>query len=188
MALASTPRPKREALQLNGGAVIRYNVDYLNQLRAMSAGTSCAVLRVSMRTDYGLRAAIELAARFGQPPISSADVASRQEIPEPYLDQLLVALRKAGLVRSARGPLGGHALARDPREVTAADVVAALEGRTPPSACFDERWQCQLGPSCAQREVWTDVDRLLWDFLKSVTLADLVARQSQLESRAMYYI
>jgi Rrf2 family protein len=146
------------------------------------------VLRVSMRTDYGLRAAIELATRFGEPPISSAEVASRQEIPEPYLDQLLVSLRKAGIVRSSRGPLGGHALARDPREVSVAEVIAALEGRTPPSACFDDRGQCQLGASCPQREVWTELERLVWDHLEAISLADLVARQSQLESRAMYYI
>ncbi|GIW06895.1 MAG: Rrf2 family transcriptional regulator [Dehalococcoidia bacterium] len=141
-----------------------------------------------MRTDYGLRAAIELAARFGEPPVSSGEVASRQEIPEPYLDQLLVTLRKAGIVRSTRGPLGGHALARDPRDVSVGEVVAALEGHAQPSACFDERGQCQLGPICPQREVWTDLERLVWERLQGITLADLVARQSQLESRAMYYI
>ncbi|MFN8532414.1 MAG: Rrf2 family transcriptional regulator [Dehalococcoidia bacterium] len=141
-----------------------------------------------MRTDYGIRAVIELAARFGEPPVSSAEIASRQEIPEPYLDQLLVSLRKAGLVRSTRGPLGGHSLAKDPAELNLGDLVAALDGRSAPSACFDHDDRCQLGEGCPQRDAWVELDRLVWNYLASVNLADLVARQSQLDSRAMYHI
>ncbi|MCL6648736.1 MAG: Rrf2 family transcriptional regulator [Chloroflexi bacterium] len=146
------------------------------------------MLRVSMRTDYGIRAAIELATHYGKPPVSSAEIAARQEIPEPYLDQLLITLRKAGIIRSSRGPLGGHSLAKDPRDITLAELVAALEGRTPPAACFDEHGRCQLGPGCPQRDVWTELDQLLWNHLRSVTMADLVDRQAQLQARAMYYI
>ena len=85
-----------------------------------------------MRSDYGAHAIIELASRMGEGPVQSADIAARQKIPEAYLDQLLVSLRRAGIVRSSRGPHGGHELARDPKELTLGDVVTALEGPVVP--------------------------------------------------------
>lgn len=145
-------------------------------------------MKVSMRTDYGVRAAVELAASYGRPPVTSADIAARQDIPEPYLDQLLVALRKAGIVRSSRGPLGGHALARDPRDTTMADLVEALEGHGPPVTCFDDEGKCQLNDCCPQKEIWIAIDEAVWNILRGTSLAELVARQTQLESRAMYHI
>ena len=66
-------------------------------------------MKLTMKGDYGLRAMLDLAAYYGQGPIESADIARRQYIPEQYLDQILMALRKEGLVKSIRGPKGGHA-------------------------------------------------------------------------------
>ena len=63
-------------------------------------------MKLTMKGDYGLRAMLDLAAYYGQGPIESADIASRQYIPEQYLDQILMALRKEGLVKSVRGPKG----------------------------------------------------------------------------------
>ena len=75
-------------------------------------------MRVSSRADYGVRALFELALRTGQGPVHNKDIASRQEIPEAYLHQVLGALGRAGLVRSTRGPLGGHELANAPAEIS----------------------------------------------------------------------
>ena len=61
-----------------------------------------------MRSDYGVRAVVDLARRFGDGPVQSGDIAARESIPDAYLEQLLTSLRKAGLVRSSRGPRGGH--------------------------------------------------------------------------------
>ena len=74
-------------------------------------------MKVSMKGDYGVRALVELAHHYGEGPVQSAAIASRQCIPEPYLDQLLTSLRRAGFIRSVRGPQGGHAMIRDPREL-----------------------------------------------------------------------
>ncbi len=71
-------------------------------------------MRISSRGEYGLRALLDLAQHHGQDLVTSADIASRQQIPEAYLNQLLITLRKAGLVRSVRGPKGGHELAFPP--------------------------------------------------------------------------
>ncbi|MCS7001836.1 MAG: Rrf2 family transcriptional regulator [Dehalococcoidia bacterium] len=141
-----------------------------------------------MRTDYGVRAAVELASRYGAAPVCSADIATNQNIPEPYLDQLLVALRKAGVVRSSRGPQGGHSLARDPRDITVADVVAGLDGRPQPAACLDDSGRCPLADTCPHVDLWLEIDAVVWQMLARTTLADLVARQEQRQRRAMYYI
>ena len=74
-------------------------------------------MRISTKGEYGVRALIELSHRWGQGTTQSAEIAARQHIPEPYLDQLLTTLRKAGFIRSVRGPQGGHALLHAPEEI-----------------------------------------------------------------------
>jgi Rrf2 family protein len=83
-------------------------------------------MRFSMKTEYGVRAILELAA--GRGTLQSAEIARRQRIPGPFLDQVLMTLRRAGLVNSTRGPHGGHALARPPDEIRLDEVIACLEG------------------------------------------------------------
>ena len=72
-------------------------------------------MRLTMRSDYGAHAVIELALHYGHGPVQCAEIAARQKIPEAYLDQLLSSLRRVGIIKSLRGPHGGHELARDPR-------------------------------------------------------------------------
>lgn len=145
-------------------------------------------MRVSMKTDYGVRAMIDLAMRFGQGYQQSHDIAERQRIPEAYLDQLLTTLRKAGLIRSVRGPQGGHALARSAAEITLGDVVEALEGPLIPIGCMDDSENCELGPSCAQREVWREVRRVVRDVLDSATIEEMARRQARGFEEARYSI
>src|SRR5450830_298259 len=86
-------------------------------------------MKVSTKGDYGIRALIELAHRYGEVrPTQSSEIAARQKVPESYLEQLLTTLRRAGFIRSVRGPQGGHALIRDPRELRVTEVIEALEG------------------------------------------------------------
>src|SRR3982751_2600279 len=89
-------------------------------------------MRLTRGSDYGAHAVIELASCYGQGPLQCAEIAARQKIPEAYLDQLLSILRRVGIVRSLRGPHGGHELARDPRQLTLGEVVTALEGPVVP--------------------------------------------------------
>src|SRR5687768_14113549 len=80
------------------------------------------------KVDYAIRALVDLAAQPPSRPAQSREIAHRQEIPESYLNQLLVVLRRAGLVRSVRGAAGGYVLGREPHQITAADVIRALHG------------------------------------------------------------
>ena len=146
-------------------------------------------MKVSTKGDYGVRALVELAHRYGQGPVQSAEIAARQEVPEPYLDQLLTTLRRAGFIRSVRGPQGGHALIRDPREVKLDEVIEALEGSLAPIACVDDPEACTRTGGCVQREVWERVRDATEEILQSVSIADLAEKERQYSHNGgRYYI
>jgi Rrf2 family protein len=141
-----------------------------------------------MKVDYGVRALVELASRYGDGPVQTAEIATRQGIPEAYLDQLLTTLHKFGFIRSRRGPLGGHILAKDPTDINLGTIMATLEGNTPVLDCLAEPNECALSHTCAQREVWMSLDEAVQDLLRSTTVADLAYRQNHMAGRGMYQI
>jgi len=134
-------------------------------------------LKASTKGDYGIRALIELAHHYGDGTIQSAEIASRQRIPEPYLDQLLTTLRRAGFIRSVRGPQGGHALVRAPSELNLREVVEALEGSLSPIDCLDGASTCSRTGGCAQRPLWEEIRDATVAILERTTIADLAARE-----------
>ena len=145
-------------------------------------------MKVPMRVDYGVRALVELASHQGGRPIQTSEIAARQSIPEAYLDQLMTTLHKFGLIRSRRGPSGGHMLAKDPSDINLGMVMATLEGNTPLVGCLVEPDECFLSDTCAQRDVWKSVEDAMQDLLNATTLADLAYRQNHLAGRGMYQI
>jgi Rrf2 family protein len=130
-----------------------------------------------MKGDYGVRALVELAHRYGEGPVQSAVIAHRQSIPEPYLDQLLTSLRRAGFIRSVRGPQGGHALIRDPHDLKLSEVIAALEGSLAPIACLDDPEGCRTTTSRCLKPVWQEIEAATIRVLESVTIADIAERE-----------
>ena len=145
-------------------------------------------MRISMRADYGVRAMTDLAIHHGRGPIQSADVARRMFIPPVYLDQVLNSLRKAGLVRSTRGPQGGHELARAPEAISMADIVTALEGRFLLLDCLDNPRACELSHICSQRPVWRRVRDSFNQTLARVLLSDLASELREAPARPVYSI
>jgi Rrf2 family protein len=141
-------------------------------------------MRVSSRADYGVRALFELALRAGQGPVHNKDIASRQEIPEAYLHQVLGALGRAGLVRSTRGPLGGHELALSAGEISIYDILSALDG-------IDQKTHPHpdgIGPADIVHEVWHEMQEQNERLLRSISLQTLVDRQANRETSANYVI
>jgi Rrf2 family protein len=134
-------------------------------------------MRVPMKVDYGVRALVDLAQHADGPPVRTAEIASRQSIPEPYLDQLLTSLNKFGFIRSRRGPHGGHVLAKAPEEVNLGMVISILEGNKPLLDCIQEPAECTLTANCSQRGVWQEVEDAIQNILRRTTLADLASRQ-----------
>ena len=145
-------------------------------------------MKVPMKVDYGVRALVELAQRYGSGSVQTVEIAERQSIPEPYLNQLLATLGKFGFIRSRRGPQGGHVLAKAPHEISLGMVMAGLEGTAAPLDCIDEPAECNLSRICAQREVWRSVEDAVQSVLNSTTIADLANRQERLQNRGMYHI
>jgi len=145
-------------------------------------------MKLTMKGDYGLRAMLDMAAYYGQGPIESADIARRQYIPEQYLDQILMALRKEGLVKSIRGPKGGHMLAKSPAQITMAQVMQALEGYVPPMECLPNPDFCKLSPGCALRVVWQKIDLMTQQVLSSTTIEELARQHQTGNMETMYYI
>ncbi len=141
-------------------------------------------MRVSSRADYGVRALFDLALRYGQGPIQSRDIAARQNIPEAYLHQVLGALNRAGLVRSTRGPLGGHELAHPPADVTLWDVLVVLDG--PDRAAHPHHGPSEAGDVVHQ--VWHDLQCRSIEFLRSISLAGLMERRQEREAVGNYSI
>jgi Rrf2 family protein len=145
-------------------------------------------MRVSTKGDYGVRALVELAQHYGEGPLQSAEIAARQEVPEPYLDQLLTNLRRAGFIRSVRGPQGGHTLIKNPKDVRLSQVMLALEGSLAPLACVDDPGACTKSGGCVQRDVWTRVRDATFDILESVSIADLAEKERHNHNGGRYYI
>ena len=100
------------------------------------------MLRLSTKGQYGVRAMFEIAKGYPDSPTSIRDISERQEVSVPYLEQILNTLRKAGLIRSIRGPGGGYLLTRGPALVTIGDVLKELEGPVAITSCLDPSEGC----------------------------------------------
>lgn len=129
-------------------------------------------MKVSTRGDYAARALLSLALHDSDRPTSVKEIAERTTLPQPYLEQILLAVKGAGLVRSKRGVGGGYVLARPPSDITLAEIVAAVDG--PITTVMGEHDHCE--GHCVLQEVWVDVSDETRRVLERVTLADLVRR------------
>ena len=141
-------------------------------------------MRVSAKADYAIRAMVELAAA-GDGPVKGDRIAQAQEIPINFLENILVALRHAGLVRSQRGVDGGYWLARPAAEINLAQVIRAVDG---PLANVRGQRSEELefvGASAPLRDVWVAVRASLRGVLESVTLADVASGELPPEVAAL---
>ena len=145
---------------------------------------------ISSKGEYGLRALFELTHQYGQRLVQTKEIAQLQSLPESYLSQVLIMLRKAGFITSRRGPRGGHSLARPPAEINVAEVINALEGTVAPMFCVDEDTveDCLLQDQCVLQEVWQEVDQAIDEVLRKTTLEDLRQRYIHRTGRILYYI
>jgi Rrf2 family protein len=127
---------------------------------------------ISTRSRYGLRFLIDLAQRGSEGPIDLGSIAQRQSIPETYLAKLVVPLRNAGMVKSARGAKGGYELSRPPAEIPVLDVVEVLEGRSSLLECTERPELCARSADCPTLPIWTGLEKAIQDYLGSVTVGD----------------
>jgi Rrf2 family protein len=150
-------------------------------------------LKLTTKGRYGLTAMFDLAVNYGKGPIPLKSIAERQNISEHYLEQLIMILRKAGLVKSIRGAQGGYMLAKKPSEITVGDVLRALEGPIGLVDCVLEQdpVECDKAETCIMRLVWEKIRDSIIQAVDSITLQDMCdeaeKRKTSSESY-MYYI
>ncbi len=139
-------------------------------------------MKLSTKIRYGTRAILELASRFGEGPIELKEIARSQDISIKYLEQVIIPLRTAGMVKSARGSKGGYSLAKPPSEICLFDVVETLEGPLYLVDCIKDSKLCRRSSSCVTRDIWGDVSEALHRVLKSITLEEMVRRKIEKEN------
>ena len=121
---------------------------------------------------------VQLAARAGRGPASLAEIATEEDLPRAYLEQLVMSLRDAGLVRSTRGARGGYELTRNPVSIRMGEVLRALEGPIAPMICASEDAEhaivCDRSSRCTVNVLWVRIRDAVIGALDSMTLADLI--------------
>ena len=136
-------------------------------------------MKLGTRTRYGTRAMLEMALHYhdGNNPVSAAEIATRQQISAKYLEQLLVALQAAGLVRSVRGTHGGHTLARPPDQINLREIYGVFEGAEGFAACTSCPEICDRTDACVTKTIWDRMYTASMEVLESTTL-DVLARRA----------
>lgn len=147
-------------------------------------------MKLSTRTRYGTRALLELALRKEEGPVFLKEIAKQQEISLAYLEQLVSPLVGAGILRSTKGPRGGVSLAKSPEDIHLGEVTWLLEGTTATVECVSNPETCDRSASCVTRDIWSQLNTVMDEFLQSKTLQDLVDDQKKKDQSdsSMYFI
>jgi len=143
-------------------------------------------VRITTLAEYGVICALHLARRTTEGPVTGRDVAARERLPVDYVEQILLRLRRAGIVSSTRGARGGYALARAAEEITVRDVIAASELTTFDLHCVShpvEEERCSASHNCSIRPVWLLLQKKIDDVLEGVRLADLLHEEHVVRTR-----
>ena len=131
-------------------------------------------MKLSTKTRYGTRILIELALHVDEGAIQVSKISSKQKIPAKYLEQILRTLNQAGIVKSVRGPKGGHLLAKDPKGIYLGQIVRLFEGQTDLVECVSSPEKCEMSADCLVRNAWYDATSVLYEKLDGISIADLI--------------
>lgn len=148
-------------------------------------------MKFSKRSEYGLRALIELTDQYDKSPLQRHQIAKRQHIPIEFLEQILLALRNAGLLASRRGVSGGYRLLKSPADITLGTVIRILDGPLAPIGCVSKTayQHCHDCPyadktSCPVQKVMLEVRNAIADILDNYSLADFAKQAPSGKPRA----
>lgn len=158
-------------------------------------------MKLSTKSRYGVRAMFDMAYHAGNLPAQIKDISRRQNISPRYLEQIFQDLKKAGLLKSRRGPQGGYSLAKPAEQITVKDIVLAAEGELQLVDCVKGRRKkgekspvCEFDNQCITQGLWSEASRILGSYFESVSLKDLCEKgkelglEKELDHRFMYFI
>lgn len=139
----------------------------------------------SQKTIYALRAIFELASRRSENPVSIAILAKAQAIPPRFLENILLQLKQAGMVKSVRGKAGGYLLARSAEAISVGDVLRAVEGSLAPVSCLGEETEenCPMRDDCAFLPMWHRAQTAMLDVYDGTSYKDLLAERERLRQK-----
>ena len=142
-------------------------------------------MKLSTRSRYGTRLMLDMARHYHEGPLQLGDIAKRQEVSVKYLEQIIIPLKKARYIKSARGRNGGHILTKPPEEITVGEIVALLENGNGLVECVADATVCGRADACPTRLLWKEAYEAMFDRLEAVTLADLVERVEAMENHRL---
>ena len=131
-------------------------------------------MKISTKGRYGLRILMDLALHQSEKPRLIRDIAKSQQISEKYISRLVIALRKAGMIRSVRGVNGGFHIAMKPEDITLLAVIEVMEGPISIVDCVNAPKKCAMHENCAPREIWCKLNDDIRDLMRQTTLADIL--------------
>ncbi len=140
-------------------------------------------MKISTKGRYALRMMIDLAEHQGEGFVSLKDIAARQGISKKYLEQIIPILNRSDFLQANRGSQGGYRLAKAPKDYTVKDVLELTEGSLAPVACLDTTpVGCERSETCVTLPLWKGLAEVIENYLDSVTLQDLLERQTEMYS------
>ena len=144
-------------------------------------------MKLSTKSRYGTRAMMDIAMRSNGGSSMLKDIAERQAVSPKYLDHILSALRKAGLLKNTRGKGGGYSLTRPAFSITMKDIIEAVDGSLAPVECVDNPNICNRVPTCATNDLWKRLKVAIEDVLESTTLESLTECQEKKKPQTINY-
>ena len=137
-------------------------------------------MKISTKGRYAIRLMLDLALDTSGKPVSLNDIASRQQISEKYLEQIISVLNKAGYVKSIRGPQGGYQLVKKPEEYTVGMILRTTEGDLAPVSCVGSgAVECDRADGCVTVRIWQNINDAVDNVVDNITLEDLVDWQNE---------
>lgn len=138
-------------------------------------------MKFSTKTRYGIRAILEIAMNAGENGIYQKEIAHNQDISYKYLDQIINALKVAGLVTKAAGRKSGYVLTRNPTEITVYDIHNAFEPGICVIDCIEMNFSCDREKFCSLKGFWGQLNNQIIEYFKSTTIKDLMEKQIKLD-------
>ncbi len=150
-------------------------------------------MKLSSKTEYAILALLELGQRYDKGLVLSREIASSRDIPESFIERILLTLKNGGVIVSVRGANGGHCLARDPCEISVREIIELFEGSLAPIDCVNERISslsacCSIEASCVLKDLWQKMYDSMLASIENITIKDLITQERSQKEGAMYHI